>query len=73
VEAPAEPIDLDDVARPDSLESHRWQAYARPRRTLAAARGLSPTTVDGLAAACSSDRQRDRRLLKYLLVVCSYP
>jgi hypothetical protein len=28
VEAPAEPIDLDDVARPDSLESHRWQAYA---------------------------------------------
>ena len=51
VEAPAEPIDLDDVARSDSLESHRWQAYARVRRTLAAAPGLSPPTVDTLAGA----------------------
>ena len=32
VEAPAEPIHLDDVACPDSLESHRCQAYARARR-----------------------------------------
>jgi hypothetical protein len=32
VEAPAEPVDLDDVACSDSLESHRWQAYARARR-----------------------------------------
>jgi hypothetical protein len=32
VEAPAEPIHLDDVTRPDSLESHRCQAYAQARR-----------------------------------------
>jgi hypothetical protein len=43
VEAPAEPIDLDDVARADCLESHRWQAYARARRTSPAAHRLSPT------------------------------
>jgi hypothetical protein len=51
VEAPAEPIDLDDVARPDSLESHRCQAYARARRPPALAHRLPPATAKALAGA----------------------
>jgi hypothetical protein len=51
VKAPAEPIDLDDVALPDSLKSHRWQAYARARRT-------SPPSNSSRRRAVARDHQR---------------
>jgi hypothetical protein len=45
VEASAEPIDLDDVARLDSLESHLGQAYAQARR-------FPPTSTASSSTGC---------------------
>jgi hypothetical protein len=60
VEAPAEPVDLDDIARPDSLESH----VAKRTRDPGALPVGSPALPSGGSATFPSPY-----LLKYLLVL----